>query len=207
MSTFIKYFIVNNPWKFFLFTVSVILIPTILILNKNKVPIKEVDKYPVGFYNDQIILIYTGEQNTSQGIRGWKVRERYQTDLIKDGFLIEVDNDYRFSTTIIILLVLFGVCIGLNIIIGMVELTGGDDGGFCNLEKVYTDYYYTKVRYSHDGNKYYFFIGDRLLNTSSNLKFDGYFELKQYYKNKNLLQYWEGTTQEVREKKLNQLLK
>lgn len=207
MLTFLKILIKVNPWKIIMMFFFLVSASILLFLNDHKSPITEVTEYPVGFDNDQIILIYTGESGTSSVTRGWKVKERYSTDVIRGNKLVITDHDYDYQTAIITLLVVSGVLLGIFIIICIVEMTGGEDGGLFNLDFVYHHYFYQKMEVSQDGDYYYYSIGDRLINKDKSPTNDCYHELHRYTKNKKLFPKWEGTTQEKRDQKLNQILK
>jgi len=206
MLTFIKFLIKLNPWKVTILFFTMLCISLTLFLNSIKTPKVEITEYLVGFHNDQIILIYTGEHGTSSVTRGWKVKEKYSSDIIKDNKLIIKKDGYVFGSIIIGLLVGTGFLIGTFIILCIVEIVGGEDGGLFNLDLVYHEYYYTKIEMTQEGDWCYYSIGDRLLAKEKNIKYDCYYSLEKYIKNKKLLPKWEGTTQEKREQKLNSLL-
>jgi hypothetical protein len=194
-----------NPWKTILMFFTLVGFCIVFHLNRIKTPTKEVTQYLVGYYNDQIIVIYTGDQNTTHGVRGWEVKERYLTDVIKDNKLIITEHGYKYETWILTIFIISCVLLGSFIIICIVELTDGD-GGLFNLEKVLHEYYYTKVEMIQEGEYFYYVIGDRLLSKDKSDNCNCYRSIQTYIDNKKLLPKWEGTTQDKRDKKLDDIL-
>lgn len=207
MLTFLKLLAKINPVKIIILLFLVISIILNLILFNIREPITEVVKYPIAFHNDQIILIYTGDVNTNN-VRGWTIKSKYSTDVIKNNELIITNNIFSFEIFITILFVISSILLITLIIICIIEISNSDSE-FFDLEKVNIEYLYTKIKYSEEGNIFFFYINDRLIgeNNKLELKSDFYYKVKQYWMNKNLLPLWQGTTQEIRDKKLNDILK